>query len=56
MHMLLTINNGMNQNELVLTAARCGARVYRLSEYYSFPVSDMPENTVVVGFSGLSGQ
>lgn len=56
MHMLLTVNNGMNQNKLVLTAARCGARVYILSEYYSFPVSDMPENTVAVGFSGLSGQ
>lgn len=56
MHMLLTVRNGMDQNELVLAAAKYGAKVYRLSEYYSFPVSDMPENTVVVGFSGLSGQ
>lgn len=53
MHVLLTVNNGMNQNELVLSAAKEGVRVYRLSEYYSFPISNMPENTVVAGFSGL---
>ena len=35
----------MNLNE--------GVKIYRLSEYYSFPVSNMPENIVVAGFSGL---
>lgn len=56
MHMLLTVSNGMKQNELEISAARQGARVYRLSEYYSFPVPNMPENTVVAGFSGLTAE
>lgn len=56
MHMLLTVSNGMKQNELVSSAAKNGAKVYSLSEYYSFPVADIPENTVVAGFSGLIGR
>lgn len=56
MHMLLTVSNGMKQNELVISAAKQGARVYRLSEYYSFPVPNMPEDTVVAGFSGLTAE
>jgi len=53
MHVLLKVNNNMNQNELVLSALNEGVKIYRLSEYYSFPVSNMPENIVVAGFSGL---
>jgi len=53
MHVLLKVNNNMNQNELVLSALSKGVKIYRLSEYYSFPVSNMPENIVVAGFSGL---
>nr|MDD6336526.1 PLP-dependent aminotransferase family protein [bacterium] len=56
MHLLLTIHNGMKQSQLVSCAAAEGARVYGLGEYYSFPVSDMPENIVVAGFSGLNEQ
>ncbi len=56
MHLLLTVKNGMKQNELISSAAREGAKVYGLSEYYSFPVSDMPENVVIAGFSGLNEQ
>lgn len=54
MHLLLTIENGMNQSELLASASKHGVKVYGLSEYYSFPVSNMPENIVVVGFSGLN--
>lgn len=53
MHMLISVNNGMEQNELAAAAAEHGAGVYRLSEYYSFPVSDMPKNVVIAGYSGL---
>lgn len=53
MHLLITVHNGMNQRQLLSSAAAVGVRVYGLSEYYSFPVSDMPDNTVVAGFSGL---
>ena len=44
----------MNQSELLASASKHGVKVYGLSEYYSFPVSNMPENIVVVGFSGLN--
>lgn len=54
MHLMLTVKNGMKQSELVSAAAAEGAKVYGLSGYYSFPVSDMPDNTVVVGYSGLN--
>ncbi len=56
MHLLIAVNNGMNQRELLSSAAQQGVRVYGLSEYYSFPVSDMPDNKVVAGFSGLDCQ
>ncbi len=54
MHLLLTVENGMTQRELIASAAREGAKVYGLSEYYWFPVPYMPENTVIAGFSGLN--
>lgn len=54
MHLLLTVENGMKQNELLASAAREGVKVYGLSEYYSFPVTNMPENIIVAGFSGLN--
>lgn len=53
MHLLLTVNNSMKQSQLLSAAAKEGAKVYGLSEYYSFPVSDMPDNMVILGFSGL---
>lgn len=51
---LLTVENGMKQNELLASAAREGIRVYGLSAYYFFPVANMPENIIVAGFSGLN--
>ena len=56
MHLLLTVENGMKQNELLAGAAKEGVKVYGLSEYYSFPVSNMPENIIVAGFSGLNSE
>ena len=56
MHLLLTVENGMKQNELLASAAIEGVKVYGLSEYYSFPVSNMPENIIVAGFSGLNSE
>lgn len=54
MHLLLTVNNGMQQEQLLTAAAKEGVKVYGLSEYYSFPVSAMPDNMVILGFSGLA--
>lgn len=56
MHLLLTVENGMKQSELLSSAEKQGAKVYGLSGYYSFPVANLPENTVVAGFSGLNEQ
>ena len=56
MHLLLTVGNGMKHNELIANATSEGVRVYGLSEYYSFPVSNIPENIVIAGFSGLNEQ
>ena len=56
MHLLLTVENGMKQNELLASAALEGVKVYGLSKYYSFPVSNMPENIIVAGFSGLNSE
>ncbi len=56
MHLLLTVENGMKQNELLASAAKEGVRVYGLSAYYSFPVANMPENIIVAGFSGLNAE
>lgn len=56
MHLLITVNNKMNQQQLISSAALCKVKLHGLSEYYSFPVSDMPQNTVVAGFSGLDDE
>lgn len=56
MHLMLTVKNGMKQNELLASAAIEGVKVYGLSEYYSFPVSNMPENIIIAGFSGMNEQ
>lgn len=54
MHMLIRVHNGMSQNELIRSAMREGVKVYGISEYYSFPVVDMANNMIVMGFSGLN--
>lgn len=54
MHVLLKVNNGMNGEQLLSSAESVGVKVYGLRNYYSFPVSDMPDNVVVMGYSGLS--
>lgn len=56
MHLLLTVKNGMKQRELTEAAEKESAKVYGISEYYAFPVSNMPENIVVAGFSGMTEQ
>lgn len=52
-HILLKISNGMSQSELIETALKSGIKIHGISEYYSFPVYDIPENAVILGFSGI---
>jgi GntR family transcriptional regulator/MocR family aminotransferase len=53
LHLLLHIKNGLDEIQLVSKAKAHSVRVYGLSEYYSFPISDYPKSTVVIGYSGF---
>lgn len=53
MHVLLRVDNGMSEEELLQSAKSVGVKCYGLKSFYSFPVSDMPDNVVVLGYSGL---
>lgn len=55
MHLLLSVQ-GMDEATLVKRAKQAGVRVYGLSEYYAEPVADMPQNTVIAGFSSFSDE
>ena len=49
LHIVLSFKNGISQNEIISSAAEAGVKIHGLTEYYSFPVSDIPDNSVVVG-------
>lgn len=53
LHLVLRFNDGTTQNALVDSAARDGVKLRGLTEYYSFPVSNIPEGAVILGYSGL---
>ncbi len=53
LHLLLKIQNGMDEKILVQKARENGVRVYGLSNYYSSPEKP-PEATLVLGYAGLS--
>ena len=48
--------NGMSQNEIVALALKAGVKIHGLTEYYSFPDSNIPENSLVIGFSGIDAE
>lgn len=52
-HMLVHIDNGKNENELVESAAKAGIRVYPLSTYYK-GTPDYKIPTVILGYARLS--
>lgn len=56
LHIIVKFNNGMTQNEIISLASEKGIKLHGLTEYYSFPVSDIPSGTVLIGFSGLSSE
>lgn len=56
MHLLLRVENGMTEQQLKNSAGQMDVGVYGLSEYYEqTPVQQQsyPENTVILGFSGM---
>ncbi|MGL4282795.1 MAG: PLP-dependent aminotransferase family protein [Eubacterium aggregans] len=54
LHLLLTVENGMTEAELVAKAKENGIRVYGVSEYYIRSEEQMPRNMVVLGYAGFT--
>lgn len=52
LHILLTVQNGMDEAELIARAGDAGVRVYGLSGYYTAPIAP-PRATLVLGYAGL---
>ncbi|MFC7392300.1 PLP-dependent aminotransferase family protein [Scopulibacillus cellulosilyticus] len=52
LHILLKVNNGMSEKELIESAKEQSVKVYPTSIYYS--TAEPPESIVLLGFAGLS--
>jgi GntR family transcriptional regulator/MocR family aminotransferase len=56
LHLLLQVPNGMSEEQLIMTSAQVGVKVYRCSSYYS-KVSDQPESpTILLGYAMITEQ
>ena len=53
MHLLLHVQNGMSEEELIRRAGRRGVRVYGLSEYDVEPRPKAPA-TILLGYANMS--
>ena len=53
LHILLKINNGMNEEQLVSSALKAGIRVYGLSRYY-LEDCDTSRSIVLLGYAALT--
>ena len=53
LHLLLSVENGMSEEELVVRARRAGVGVYGLSRHYAVPDAHMKPSTLVLGYAGL---
>ena len=53
LHVLMEVDNGMNEKQLVDSASEQDVKVYGLSEYYSFGNEKVPKSSIVAGYSGL---
>ncbi|HSP46742.1 MAG TPA: PLP-dependent aminotransferase family protein [Clostridiaceae bacterium] len=53
LHLLLTVDNGMSEAELVESAFRAGTRVYGVSKYYVGREVSMERPTVLLGFASM---
>ena len=57
LHLLLQVQNGMNESELVAAAAKNSVRVYGLSEYCfgkQAVEAAQESNQLVIGYAGLN--
>lgn len=53
-HVLLTVRNGLSERQLIAAAAKCGVKVYGLSDYYFVNPATAPASTVVLGYSSFA--
>ena len=56
LHILLNVQNGMNEAQLIQSAAQQGVKVYGLSEYYVDTAETCPPATVILGYAGISSE
>lgn len=56
LHILLHVENGMDENELIASAAKQGVRVYGLSGYYVDTAVACPPATVILGYAGIPSE
>lgn len=53
-HLTLRLRNGMDEKQLVASAAEAGVRVYPVSPYFLEAVPEEYRSTILLGFGGLS--
>lgn len=56
LHFTLSVNNGMCEQELIKAARNQQVKVYGLSRYYSTPLPNMNNNTLLMGFAALNNK
>ena len=56
LHILLHVENGMDEGELIASAAKQGVRVYGLSGYYVDTAVACPPATVILGYAGIPSE
>jgi GntR family transcriptional regulator/MocR family aminotransferase len=56
LHFLLKVRNGMPEAELVRRAREVGVNIAGLSAYFLSPADEIPEATLVVGYSGFPSE
>jgi GntR family transcriptional regulator/MocR family aminotransferase len=54
LHLLLQINNGMTESQLVLAAMQAGVKVYGLSKYYFDKISIEKTPTILMGYATMT--
>lgn len=55
LHMVLKVNNGMSEEELILSALKKGVKVYGISKYYIKNCGNI-ESKVILGFASMTEQ
>lgn len=53
LHLLLRVQIGLHEQELVSAASACGVRIRGISEYYRSSAPDDLSPTLVIGYSGM---